>query len=1081
MPLSAEQQRAVVRSGQDACCVAGPGSGKTRVLVERFAWLTGKGLDPESILAITFTEKAARELKSRLVRRFENDSALRQKIERAPVSTIHGLCQSLLREYAVEAGIDPEFTVFDDRQSSVELDAAVRTVLDRMATDQPALFRDLISAWASERPASDLAEIYSALRMFGGAARALANQPDLAPLLPDYANRAVDLLRESAGALASPATDAQRRHAALLGELISSRDSRPLLDWLASLSGVNLSGKGKMPGTAELKAARDLAREAIPLTIWIRHSASRGTLTRLLIGLETEYTRRKRLLSGLDFSDLEEQALALLSDHPDIRESLQQRFMAILMDELQDTNPIQWEIVAHLRTPASFFAVGDANQSIYGFRDADPCLFAGYQQAVETSGGEIDRLERNYRSRPEILAEVERFANSGIAPGLTAHRLIPAENPFPQKPIPSIEIQRIDELGEQPESEALWLASRLIELRRTLMVDDPPRPLRWADCAILARTRTPFDLIESAFERFGIPCVIARGRNFFEESEIVDLTNWLRVMDSVSNQPAVFALLRSPFFGLADEEIFLDKRQGAFPPPEPLTRIEALRELRGQLPAELILSRFAAETGYFTRLNPRGQANFEKFLDLLRDLESAHRGDYPYWLEVIDSLASSQEPNAPQTESNDAVQILSIHKSKGLEFPLVAIVGLERGTGNDRGSLNFTRELGLGARWRDTTGLDAENDFAFNVNPRRRNASEDEESGRLLYVAMTRAKSHLLLSWREHGGRSPWPSQIERAWEIQWPDEPDVLIECGEVSVVRRQGIPEITRQDFPSESAPVEWRDPLPDNFHAQPAVSATDLARFDLCPRRYWLAREIGWAVQPNEPGSDPEVASGEDRAPVPRGGAELGSEVHALLAGQILESPSPGALHLADVFRQSELGHRAAQARRVEREYDFLFELDGTLIRGSIDLWFEDGAGVTLVDYKTGHPGTEQLGEYRLQLQIYALALGVLGVDQPPKAFIFLLDEDRSVRWKQAVRPNESSSRLWLSSGRRARAAISPCGQENTARSVPTGKTCVRGWKSRMREPSYALPLSIFLWMAPISRSWTHSGSGSGSIPL
>jgi ATP-dependent exoDNAse (exonuclease V) beta subunit len=992
MTLSGEQQQAVVRSGQDACCVAGPGSGKTRVLVERFAWLIAKGLDPESILAITFTEKAARELKSRLVRRFEDDSALRQKIERAPVSTIHGLCQSILREHAVEAGIDPEFTVLDDRQSRVELDAAVRAVLDRMATDQPAGFRDLIDAWSSERPAGDLAEILTALRMFGGAARALAGQPDLAPLLPDYAARAVDLLRESAGALAFPATDAQRRRLDLVRGFIEAFASLPRDEWVTMLSEYKLPGGRKMPGQDELKAARDLALEAVPLLIWTQHAAHRAALARLLCDLEAEYTRRKRLLSGLDFSDLEEQALALLTSQSGVQESLRQRFKAILMDELQDTNPIQWDIVRCLRTPTSFFAVGDANQAIYGFRDADPSLFAGYQREVEERGGQIDRLECNYRSRPELLSAVELLANSGVAPGLTTHRLIPPEKSFPEKPLPSIQIQRIDEDDEQPESEALWLASRLSELRQTLTVDDPPRPLRWSDCAVLARTKAPFDLIEAAFERFGIPCVIARGRNFFEEPEIVDLINWLRVMDSVSHQPAVFGLLRSPFFGLADEEIFLDKRQGTFPPPEPFARIQAMRRLRGQLPAGLILSRFAAETGYFTRLNPRGQANFEKFLDLLRDLESTHPADCSYWLEVIASLASSSEPNAPQTESTGAVQILSIHKSKGLEFPLVAIVGMERGAGSDKGSLNFTRENGLGARWRDTTGLDAVKDFAFILNPSRRNAAEKEESDRLLYVAMTRAKSHLLLSWREHGGRSPWPDQIESAWEIQWPDEPDLAIECTGVSVVRRRGIPEIARQRSTSESAAVEWRDPLPETFHAQPAVTATDLARFDLCPRRFWLAREIGWTARPNELGAAPDAQPEETRPA--GGGMELGSEVHALLAGEVLASPSPRALQLARVFRDSELGRRAAQARRVEREYDFLFELDATLIRGSIDLWFEDSTGVTLVDYKTGHPGADLLGEYRLQLRIYSIALNVLGVAQPVKAFIFLLDENRAI---------------------------------------------------------------------------------------
>ncbi|HNY42540.1 MAG TPA: 3'-5' exonuclease, partial [Bryobacteraceae bacterium] len=885
----------------------------------------------------------------------------------------------------------PEFAVLDQWQADVELDLSVRAILDRIAVDSPTEFRGLMDAWATERPAQDLAAIHTTLRMFGGAARALASPPDLAPLLGEHSGRCLDLLRQSAAALL-PSTDAQRRRLNLVQELIALNQSQPPGVWLDNLAAVKLSGGKKMDGQDELRSARDLAVETLPIAVWTRHADHRAVLSRLLGDLEAEFRRRLRLIPALDFAGLEEHALALLESQPAVRDSLQQRFRAILMDEVQDTNPMQWKIVGLLRTPKSFFAVGDSNQAIYGFRDADPRLFTAYQQSVQDSGGEIDRLERNYRSRPEILAAVERLSNSGEAPGISVHRLAATERPFAPKSVPSIEIQRIDAEGELDESEAMWLAARLVELKRTLQVDDPPRPLRWSDCAVLARTTAPFDLIEAAFERFGIPCVLTRGRNFYEEPEILDLANWLRVMESAANQPALFGLLRSPFFGYSDEQIFLSKQQGQFPPAGAHERIDAMRASRAELPAELILSRFANETGYFARLSPRGQANFEKFLDLLRALESAEPGDYAEWIEVIATLAVNKEPGAPQTESADAVQILTIHKAKGLEFPLVAVTSLDRGQTTSRGGLNYSPELGLGTAWRDETGLDAEPDFAFKATPARREAAEFEEGARLLYVAMTRAKSHLLLTWRERAGRSPWPRQIEGAWELAWPESTGTPAESGGIRVIRLSGLPGVESQDTLQPRATIDVRDPLPDSFHAQPVVSATDLARFHLCPHRHFLASIANWPARPNE--LIPRPSDDDDFPVTGPSGAELGRQVHALLAGQPAGQPSPDAIRLAAAFRQSDLGQLAAESPRAEREFDFLCDLDGTLIRGVIDLWFEAPSGIILVDYKTGHPGSDQLAEYRLQLQIYSLALRRLNHQPDPSAYLFLLEQGRSI---------------------------------------------------------------------------------------
>src|SRR5664279_943356 len=158
MQLSAAQQATIERTGQDVCCVAGPGSGKTRVLVERFAWLARTTARPEAILAITFTEKAAQEIKSRLVKHFEDrgDGDLRRRTERAQVSTIHGFCNGILREFALDAGIDPAFRVMDEYEARLEHAQAVESALNRFSREHPGEFQLLAEAWAAEDFAEEL-------------------------------------------------------------------------------------------------------------------------------------------------------------------------------------------------------------------------------------------------------------------------------------------------------------------------------------------------------------------------------------------------------------------------------------------------------------------------------------------------------------------------------------------------------------------------------------------------------------------------------------------------------------------------------------------------------------------------------------------------------------------------------------------------------------------------------------------------------------------------------------------------------------------------------------------------------------
>lgn len=955
MALSQEQLDAVTRSGQDVCCVAGPGSGKTTVLVERFAWLVEHGMDPARILAITFTEKAATQIKARLVKRFAGDAERRRGVERARVSTIHAFCMGLLQEHAIRAGLDPQFTVLDDRESDREQASAMETVLDRLAAERRDDFLAAAAAWPAHDMAAALRGVYEDLRMGGGARQALAMLPEFHPEVEiEELRRTVRQMLEDAPA---PTTDAQRSRVengrAWLAE-------EPSLDWLNRFDMNKRGLKAGHPiydGLDRAKLLRDQARRCLVASFYDRE---RAVLRDALIDFENEYRRRKRARAALDFEDLQEETQRLLTTDAALRAETQEQFDAILMDELQDTNPVQWRILDLVRRPGRFFAVGDINQSIYGFRHAVPGQFSAYQESVQTAGGVVDRLQSNYRSRPEILAAVTASLVTTPSIGVTRHDLI-GRRAYPEARRPFVEVQWMDE--EQGEHEAAWIARRLRELHGTLLVGDPPRPARFRDMAVLARTKAPFDALESAFDRFGIPCQIDRGRNFFEEQEILDLTNWLRVIENPADEIPLFALLRSPFFGLSDEVLLLARAAGSLAPEDARRRIDEARALREERPPDRILARLMDETGYRNTLTRRGRANADKFLRLLRDLHDAAPGDLAGHLEHIDDLRRrGAEPNAPELEFADAVQVLSIHSAKGLEFPVVVLAAMHRGTPNFQPPIAWTQRSGLGLRWRQPDGRTNEPDPALAACLSLTSEREREEADRLLYVAMTRAEERLILSWSQPGrGTPPWILQIETGLELHRPPVENEPVETEGLRVTRHVGPPEVL--PFPAlagAAAEAVELEPGIEEYEPPAALAVTTLALFTDCPRRYFLQSVAGW----------PQPLAGT--AAAGPSGAALGTEVHEYLGG-LEDEVSPEARALAAVFEESALAGRLRQAQRVEREFDFLVEIDGVLLRGQIDLWFEHGARLVIVDYKTDrHLDEGRLAAYSVQLRYYALAL-------------------------------------------------------------------------------------------------------------
>jgi ATP-dependent exoDNAse (exonuclease V) beta subunit len=970
--LTPQQEACVTARGQDVCVVAGPGTGKTRVLIERFRWLVeSEGADPCRILAITFTEKAATEIKTRLVEAFAHRPDLRAAIERAWASTIHGLCARLLREHAIVAGVDPEFTVLDGNEADAGLEDAAREALDRLLADEEGRFRELLrrlhvsSDPEGRQPdlARALIRVYEAVRVAGRSPADLA-----APPPPELGIE--DVVRAVRQLLASGdygRTEAQRRRLDQLRDWLAEAPGADPFQLLARLPS-DLRGQQGTPYQALMTRLVPAARAAM---IARRNAAEYDLLVEAVRRMDAQWRLRKRERGALDFSDLEETALRLLQEEHALAARVRDGFDAVLMDELQDTNPLQWRLVDLLRRPGRFFAVGDVNQSIFGFRHAEPEVFRRYRDSVAASGKPVHELRENHRSRPEILEAVNAVFDE--VEGVEPHRLVKPEG-YQARPRPAVEVFAA---GDQ-EAEAAWIARRIPELKSALA-------LSFSDFAVLARKLKALEPVHQALARAGIPALLVGGRGFFETREVRDLTLWLAVLANPRDEIAVAGLLRSPLAGVSEEDLLrlcagrklADAFAGAGPALAIRALIDRLRPLGDAVSPDRLAAAALEEVDYLATLPPHGRANVDKFLGLLRDLYAARPRTLRETLEELARLrAAAAEPEAPPGESSNAVLLMSIHKSKGLEFPVVFVPALDRGTDRTAPAVSFDPSTGLGVRWRDPAGPRGIPDAAHARFTAELAAKEKAEENRLLYVAMTRAKEYLALSFVDKKG-SDWVRLVRR---LSVPPASEISAPLAE------------TEPPVPAPPEEILPRPELAGQYDS--AVPVTAIAAFDACPRRYFLGRYLGLSAEHRH-------GAGEEQEPAADTGdldpSELGRQAHALLAGDQVPDPHPEAVALAGSFAATELGRRAARAVRLARESEFLFAVGDVVLGGRIDLWFEEGGELVLVDYKTDRvtaAAAERLAPYHLQLRLYALALERMTGRLPDRAFLHLLRTGESV---------------------------------------------------------------------------------------
>jgi ATP-dependent helicase/nuclease subunit A len=744
--LTTAQEEAASRRRGSLLLAAGAGSGKTSVLVERFVRAVREdGLAPGRILAITFTERAAAELRGRVRARLlelgEREAA--RDTEGAAIGTFHGFCARLLRIHALTAGLDPDFAILDEASAGRLARLAFRQALADLLAEPGMLAETGMRAGGECPPAS-----------VGGECLPASVEGECPPASVEP------------GGLAEPG----------------------IVDVLAAYGADRV--RGMVLGVYAEQRSRGVNRPTLPQPTSSEPSGEElAARTCAVLGAVLErfghcYAELKRARSALDFDDLELRARELLEHHDSVRRAWSERLELLMVDEFQDTNRRQLALLELLERD-NLFTVGDELQSIYGFRHAEVELFRERRRALHAHGAALV-LSENFRSRPPLIAAVNSVFAKRFGDAYTP--LIAAREEGDEES-PRIELLLTDKNGwtESPHAQGiagtlppatLWrhAEARLLAQRVADLVDAGQAAA--GDVAVLLRAAGDLPVYERALEDRGLRTLAAVG-TFWGHQQVGDLLAWLRALANPLDELALYSVLASPLVGLSSDGLALvalharvggcgawaaiagarDALFASLPVPdrERLVRFAAhfAAERRGAAvhPLAELLLRAIAHGDYERHVlsldgGERRLANIHKLLRLARRFEAAEGRDLRDFLDHVahrEAFSEGSEPHAPTGSEPDAVRLMTIHAAKGLEFPVVCLADLGRAPAGTTPDLLVDGER-IGLRLVTLDGSPPVGCLRYGELCEERREAEAAEEERVVYVAMTRARERLLLS-----------------------------------------------------------------------------------------------------------------------------------------------------------------------------------------------------------------------------------------------------------------------------------------------------------------------------------------------
>jgi ATP-dependent helicase/nuclease subunit A len=1066
---------------------ASAGTGKTHVLVDRYVNLLRRGVDPSNVLAITFTRKAAAEMRARILATLKERStrsaedltlwtSVRDRSAEIAISTIDAFCLSLLHEFPLEADLDPGFEMADEIQVPRLLEEALDRTLDigrslaktdehvkllfaelreqrireglgamigrRLVVDR-ALERALETGPGDLTPEHACAAAFARMRdvlegLSGGIGGFLANGPSR---VPRYALVAADLQQVANGAvppepgLVRSALDRVEDHF-----LVGRRKPRERFPGYSA---------DDCPSKNAWKTHVDDVQRVAPAVAEVLSGFRRDVNAFLARGVRRlyrvalgQYYQILEFHGVIDFPEALARALMLLTQMDEFARSryrLEARYHHVLVDEFQDTSRAQWALIALLvrswgeglglgqsaPVPPTIFLVGDRKQSIYGFRDAEVAVMkeaATFVDGLSSDGGTRRAISRSFRAVPSLLGfindvfdEVERNPDRRDGFEFSDHDRFP---------VPPVETDGEPAIGISAAPTVTECADRVGEeirqlIERRQIIRDPvtkeSRPLSASDVAILFRSRDSHREFEKALERRRIGAYVYKGLGFFDADEIQDVVALLRFLAAPQSDLRAAALMRSRLFRVSDPAIqtlahgLAQALSGVAPPPVEKLDAEDRRalakareavarwlDLLDRMPPVELLDLALAETAYLfeTRGSRARQAreNLKKIRSMIRRVQNRGYATMSRIADHVERLSAGDESNAV-IDAGDAVSLMTVHAAKGLEFPVVFVVNLSRGTSGRRPAIRVGGTGDDGQTWLSIGEFQSEADEDAKERDR-------EETKRLLYVALTRARDRLYLvsevkngRWRAGAGSlgevlpATLRSTFEAAATVQW-DDPDNVGSSGNRFVLWQgasgsahqlkvcRPAPDVVR--IPEDSRSID-RGPLDDFSGVADPLGLTRAA----------VTESLATTPSPHvsSAGRSRQALVGvlvhrlfERFGGAPRSDDEASDDLRQLLSDEERQNVNnlDGLIQTArrcylDLVEHPEL-RKALKAGDAIFEVPFSVRLsdDRVVLRGSFDcLVRRSDRGITLLELKTGRP----LPEHDAQLEIYLRAARAL----------------------------------------------------------------------------------------------------------
>jgi len=1051
--LNEKQQIAATERGRDVVVTAGAGSGKTSTLVARYACLLADGTKPRSIAAITFSIKAAQEMRSRVRSKLmeleekavdESErlywSKLSSQIDSARIGTIHSLCAEIIRNHPAEAGVDPRFDVIDEGLSKAIKAKVVEEEMARLVKEErflPLLYNipvsnlsklltQMLDRRLETQETFDL-EIDNNSRLLDEL-RGRMNSPlitnpiselrgiDSRDLLEDAGAGLAEMVQNLLGCWSSaekafaendPITcamhlyNARRNYMAMnLGKKTSH--VKPIIAELRHFFAEiidPLTGGENYTDVPPTREAEEKFAEILPL---LRVAFDR---------VQQAYVDQLTLRQALDFDDLEFHAKQLLAVS-EVRQRWREELNVVMVDEYQDTNPRQRDIVNALAGDRGcLFMVGDMRQSIYRFRRADVTVFREEQKRIGDEHGLVIDLDRTYRAHEallnatgDLLAHIIGTEEDPLKKYYVPYTPLVADLKEPKHPVRSPHVEFVLGAGEDSATGRLQAARALAA--RLQQLKDEGQIKNWDEVVLLFRATTAYPFYEQALEEAGIPFVTVAGKGFYDRPEIRDLLNILRAISDSFDDLAFAGLLRSPAFGLSDAALFLLRQsnpsyfealQGDLSSLSEQDQASARRAwvilnklipLVDRVPVAELLKRVVDELDYRAILATaevrlkQGQSikaagrlwrNLDK---LIADTQLSKAATVREFLDMLETLndAGAREGEA-SAEAEGSVRLMTIHRSKGLEFPVVVLADAGRQERAGRNSFFLSDDLGVTFKTEPASML-------YNLAKFQDEDQDKCEALRILYVALTRAQSKLIISG--HAKLEDGAIKL-----TGWAKDVDDALGLPSVDFSEKRGQPFVvqTQSNYPVRvwclMGEVQL-SALDEEASAEDSAVMSDLAPL------YQPVEGFGQAELPEDPERDLQLQSWRaTRADSQVSGKVLGSIVHKALQrwlfpgdlalDALLESEAWRAGLATEATRQEVIA-RATELLARLRLHSLWNEVNAALERHSelpysyivndkvenrvIDLLYRDNYGWHIVDFKTDPIHSLAQKEYLIQ---------------------------------------------------------------------------------------------------------------------